>query len=79
MRDALLEAQPLLPGSPLRVVSLYHLIASKLHAGGAMSSLDILELLDRNPELDLQKLEQLCERYNLLGELMRVLSLAEEL
>jgi hypothetical protein len=73
--DALVESVPLMPGHPLRIVGPYHLIAFKLYAGGAKSKLDVLELLDRNPELDRQRLTALCESYQLTAELNEVLSL----
>lgn len=60
-------------GSPLRLVPLPHLIALKLYAGGHKSKADIVELLVRNPELDLNETRSVCERYRLKGleELIR--------
>jgi hypothetical protein len=43
------------------------LIALKLYAGGTKSKADILELLVRNPELDLDGLREICRRYRLRG------------
>lgn len=77
VRDAVATAQPLEPGSRLRVVDPYHLVVFKLYAGGAKSTLDILELLDRHPTLDIERLRQLCVGYRLDSALDRVLSLAE--
>jgi hypothetical protein len=54
-------------GSPLKLVPLPHLIALKLYAGGAKSKADILELLARNPELDMENLRKLCRSYRLSG------------
>lgn len=60
-------------GSPLRVIPIPHLIALKLYAGGHKSKADIVELIARNPELDLGKVRELCGRYRLRGieELIR--------
>ena len=60
-------------GSPLRVVPIPHLIALKLYAGGHKSKADIVELIARNPELDLDEVRKLCARYRLEGieELVR--------
>ena len=63
--DALAASEPLDASTPLRVVDPYHLIAFKLYAGGPKSSLDILELLDANPDLDLSRLRSLCTAYRL--------------
>jgi hypothetical protein len=57
---ALRDALPSEPGSPLRVVTLPHLILFKLYAGGAKSKSDVLELLSRNPELGLNDLRAAC-------------------
>ncbi len=66
-REALREARmPLSPESPLRVVSLTHLIALKLYAGGGKSKGDVVELLERNREhLDLAGLRDVCNRHGL--------------
>jgi hypothetical protein len=76
--DSVAEATELLPPAQLRVVDPYHLIAFKLYAGGAKSRLDILELLERNPDLDRERLRRLCVTYRLGKELDRVLELERE-
>lgn len=76
--DSLGSAQPLERAAGLRVVDPYHLVVFKLYAGGAKSALDILELLDRNPNLDLERLRKLCAGYDLDTALTRVLGLAGE-
>ena len=60
-------------GSPLRLVPIPHLIALKLYAGGHKSKADIVELIARNPELDLDEVRKLCAHYRLKGieELVR--------
>ena len=60
-------------GSPLKLVPLPHLIALKLYAGGHKSKADIVELLARNPGLDLNETRRVCEQYQLKGleELIR--------
>ena len=52
-------------GSPLRLTPLPHLVALKLYAGGYKSKADIVELLSRNPDLDLNAIRALCARYRL--------------
>jgi hypothetical protein len=54
-------------GSPLKIVPLPHLIALKLYAGGHKSQADIVELLERNPGLDLDVVRSLCRKYRLRG------------
>jgi hypothetical protein len=54
-------------GSPLKIVPLPHLIALKLYAGGHKSKADIIELLVRNPDLDLGEVRTVCARYRLEG------------
>lgn len=76
--DALATASPLMPGHEVRVVDLYHLVAFKLYAGGSKSVLDILELLARNPTLDLGRLETLCTSFRLDRKLRAVLEMARE-
>lgn len=66
--DALREARlAVRAGSPLKLVPLPHLIALKLYAGGLKSKADIVEVLKRNPELDLDEVRKLCRRYRLRG------------
>lgn len=54
-------------GSPLRIVPVPHLIALKLYAGGTKSKSDIVELLEHNPDADLEAIQALCARYRLSG------------
>jgi hypothetical protein len=70
---ALASAETLIEGRPLKVVDLYHLIAFKLYAGGPKSHLDVVELLDRNPQLDMARLRALCRRLRLSRQLAGVL------
>jgi hypothetical protein len=60
-------------GSRLKVVPLPYLIALKLYAGGHKSKADIIELIVRNPNLDLDEVRLLCGKYRLAGleELIR--------
>lgn len=55
------------PGSPLKLVPMPHLVALKLHAGGLKSKADIVELLRRNPDADLDAIRDVCQRYRLQG------------
>lgn len=52
-------------GSPLRLIPLPHLVALKLYAGGFKSKADIVELLSRNPDVDLTETRTLCAKYRL--------------
>jgi hypothetical protein len=54
-------------GSPLKIVPIPHLIALKLYAGGHKSKADIVELLVRNPDLDLDDVRAVCALYRLEG------------
>ena len=55
------------PGSMLRIIPIPQLVALKLYAGGWKSHSDIVELLRRNPEVDLNDLQDTCRRYRLRG------------
>lgn len=66
---------PLFESGPLRVASLPMLIAFKLYAGGAKSKLDVVELLERNPDLDHEELSTLCRELRLGHALDDVLAL----
>lgn len=55
------------PGSSLKLVPLPQLVALKLYAGGLKSKADILELLRRNPDADLDNIRAACKRYRLQG------------
>lgn len=55
------------PGSILRIIPIPQLVALKLYAGGWKSHSDIVELLRRNPEVDLDDLRETCRRYRLRG------------
>lgn len=60
---ALRDARPYRAGVKLRVVTLQHLILFKLYAGGVKSKNDVLELLSRNPDLDVNELRAVCRRF----------------
>jgi len=68
IQDAIDSARTTLrPGSRLKLVPLPHLIALKLYAGGHKSKADIVEVLSRNPSIDLGEVRQLCQKYQLGG------------
>lgn len=62
---ALRDARPLREGISLRVVTLPHLILFKLYAGGVKSKNDVLELLSRNPEINVNELREVCRQFRL--------------
>ncbi len=68
IRDALND-KPLVVGESLhlRMIPLPHLVVLKLYAGGFKSKADIIEVLSRNPEEDLDAIEVLCHRYRISG------------
>ena len=55
------------PGGCLRVIPIPQLVALKLYAGGWKSLADIVELLRRNPEADLEAIGETCRGYRLQG------------
>ena len=61
--DAIAEAIEI--GDGLRVVTLAHLVALKLYAGGLKSEADVSELLRHNPDADRQGIRAVCARYDL--------------
>lgn len=65
IESALREAVPLRERAALRVVTLQHLILFKLYAGGVKSKNDVLELMSRNPQLDLNELRGACRRFRM--------------
>lgn len=69
IQAALRDAIPLAEGARLRTVTLPHLVLFKLYAGGAKSKGDVLELLRRHPEVDLDALAADAKRYRLDGRL----------
>ncbi len=64
----------LIHGTRLRVVDLPHLVALKLYAGGRKSTLDVLELLERNPAADRGEIGRVCARFTLSKEWEAILS-----
>lgn len=55
------------PDGGLRVVPIPQLVALKLYAGGLKSLADIVELLRRNPQADLEMIGNTCRKYRLRG------------
>ena len=62
-----------IPGYDLRVVDLPHLIALKLYAGGARNRNDVLELIERNRDVDHAAIRRVCVRFDLGAEFDEVL------
>ncbi|MGA0333580.1 MAG: hypothetical protein ACO3N7_04710 [Kiritimatiellia bacterium] len=68
IRDALQEAKlTLSERGTLPIVPLAHLVVLKLYAGGLKSKADVVEVLSRNPDADLNAIEALCEGYRIRG------------
>ncbi len=68
IRDALAgEDLRVCSDSALRIVPIPQLVALKLYAGGGKSHSDIVELLRRNPDADLDAIRKTCENYRLTG------------
>jgi hypothetical protein len=55
------------PDGGLRVMPIPQLVALKLYAGGWKSLADIVELLRRNPQADLEMIGETCRKYRLSG------------
>ncbi len=55
------------PDGVLRIMPIPQLVALKLYAGGLKSLADIVELLRRNPEVDLDMIGETCRKYRLRG------------
>lgn len=53
--------------SSICIIPLSHLVVLKLYAGGLKSKLDIIEVLKRNPQVDLNDIALQCERYQVSG------------
>ena len=53
--------------SPHKNLPITHQIALKLYAGGHKSKADIIELLVRNPDLELDEVRSVCDCYGLGG------------
>lgn len=51
----------------LRVMPIPQLVALKLYAGGWKSLADVVELLRRNSEIDLEQIGETCRKYRLRG------------
>lgn len=68
IRDALAgEDIRIRPDGVLRIMPIPQLVALKLYAGGLKSLADIVELLRRNPEVDLDMIGETCRKYRLRG------------
>lgn len=61
--EAIRDAVALEPGSPLRCVRLPHLVALKLSAGSRRDLADVVDLLVRNPDADLDEIRSLATRF----------------
>jgi hypothetical protein len=59
------DAIPIAERPALRYVRLPHLILLKLYAGGRRDLADVVELLARNPDADVEEIRALCKRYAL--------------
>lgn len=68
IRDALAgEEIRMRPDGVLRIIPIPQLVAMKLYAGDWKSLADIVELLRRNPEVDLEMIGETCRNYRLRG------------
>ena len=62
-----------IPGYHLPVVDVPHLVALKLYAGGPRNQSDVLELLERNRDVDRGEIRRVCAQFNLVAEIDKVL------
>lgn len=76
-REAIKNAIPF-PNTGFRIVDLPHLIALKLYAAlqgsGGKARQDIIELLERNPGIDMDRLRQVCASLHLERPLDAILA-----
>lgn len=63
-----------MPDVRARVVTVPYLVALKLYAGGRRNETDVLELLERNPQVTLEEVRAVCERHRLGEKLEPLLS-----
>jgi len=61
--EAVRTATALGPSTSLRCSTLAHLIALKLYAGSRRDQADVVEVLRRNPEVDLASVREVCARH----------------
>lgn len=71
--EAIHAATLVVEGTQLPVVDLPHLVALKLYAGGLKSRVDVVELLRRNPGVDLRPVREVSERFGFTKELEEAL------
>ncbi|HEY3801231.1 MAG TPA: nucleotidyl transferase AbiEii/AbiGii toxin family protein [Kofleriaceae bacterium] len=62
-RDAIARATPIEPSSPLRCVQLDDLIALKIDAGSRQDLADVVALIARNEDADLDRIRATCAPY----------------
>ena len=67
------SAAACIPGYDLPVVDVPHLIALKLYAGGPRNRSDVLELIERNRDVDRSEIRRVCEQFNLTADVDEVL------
>jgi hypothetical protein len=73
---AIRGAVPLEEGSPLRYVRIPDLIALKLYAGSLSDFADILQLLTRNPDVDLDEVRAKATRFDTSSKLEELIAAA---
>lgn len=73
---AITGAVPVAPGASLRYVQLPDLIALKLYAGGLRDHADIVDLLVRNPDADLDEIRARAGHFGERGKLEELIELA---
>jgi sugar/nucleoside kinase (ribokinase family) len=62
-----------IPGYDLPVVDVPHLVALKLYAGGPRNQSDVLELIERNRDVDRIEIRRVCEQFDLVAEIDEML------
>ena len=68
-KSSIQTAAARIPGYDLPVVDVPHLIALKLYAGGPRNRSDVLELIERNRDIDRSEIRRVCEQFNLTADL----------
>jgi hypothetical protein len=77
-RNAIARAEEV-PGTTLRCVILADLVALKLYAGGSSDLADIVQLIARNADVDLEAIRAIASAYDTRGRLDELIAEAEQL
>ena len=72
-RSSIQTAAARIPGYDLHVADVPHLIALKLYAGGPRNRSDVLELIERNRDVDHGVIRRVCGQFDLTADIDELL------